>query len=148
MSYLQKNLLKSLISRIRERKVIGLSYWDKLRTLRVYSQERRRDRYAIIFIWKISQGLVSGYELSFTPRSSRTGRKVIPTPVLRQAPAVVRRARESTLAVKGAQLFNLLPSTLRNSEHGDIPVFKNHWMFICQTSLTSQMLQGNFMSIL
>ena len=69
---------------------------------------------------------MSGYELSFTPRSSRTGRKVIPTPVLQQAPAVVRRARESTLAVKGAQLFNLLPSTLRNSEHGDIPMFKNH----------------------
>ena len=38
----------------------------------------------------------------------------------------MRNARAGTLAVKGAQLFNLLPESLRNSEHGDILMFKNH----------------------
>ena len=44
----------------------------------------------------------------------------------RSAPASVRKARERTLAVKGVQLFNLLPTQLRNSEHGDVEMFKNH----------------------
>ena len=38
----------------------------------------------------------------------------------------MKNARAGSLAVKGAQLFNLLPESLRNSEHGDILMFKNH----------------------
>ena len=117
---------KSLVSRIRDSRLLGLTYWEKLRSLRLYSQERRRERYIVIFIWKISQGLVSGYHLPFTPLSNRTGRKVVPAPVPNTAPTVVKNARASSLAVKGAQLFNLLPVHIRNSEHGDIPMFKNH----------------------
>ena len=117
---------RSLVSRIRDSRLDRVSYWDKLRTLRLFSQERRRERYLVIFIWKVSQGLVEGYDLTFTTRDSRTGRKVIPAPVNRSAPACVRKARERTLAVKGVQLFNLLPAQLRNSEHGDVEMFKNH----------------------
>ena len=98
----------------------------KLRTLRLYSQERRRERYMIIFLWKISQGLVSGYTITFTSRTSRTGRKVVPAPVLQSSPATVKRARASSLAVRGAQLFNLLPVSIRNNELGDVLMFKNH----------------------
>ena len=36
----------------------GLDYWERLQSLRMYSQERRRESYQIIFIWKLSQGLV------------------------------------------------------------------------------------------
>ena len=43
-----------------------------------YSQERRRDRYQLIFIWKISQGLVSGYDIPFTNRRSITGSWAVP----------------------------------------------------------------------
>ena len=67
---------KSLVSRISDTRLVGLDYWRKLKVLHLYSQERRRERYMIIFLWKISQGLVSGYSIPFTPRSSRTGRKV------------------------------------------------------------------------
>ena len=38
----------------------------------------------------------------------------------------VRRARAATLAVKGVKLFNSMPAQLRNSEHGDVLMFKNH----------------------
>ena len=44
----------------------GLDYWDRLKLLRIYSQERRRKRYAILLIWKISQGLVDEYGINFT----------------------------------------------------------------------------------
>ena len=87
--------------------------------------ERRRERYAILFLWKISQDLVSGYDVTFTPLDSRTGRKAIPASVPR-TPARLKNAREGALCVKGVALFNLLPSSLRNSNHGDIEMFKNH----------------------
>ena len=116
---------RSLISKVRTSGLQGLSYWQKLQSLRLYSQERRRERYTMIFIWKVSQGLVSGYNLQFTSRSSRTGRKVIPAQVLLSASPAVRNARAASLAVKGAQLLNFLPIQLRNSEHGDILMFKN-----------------------
>ena len=102
-----------------------MNYWEKLQELRLYSQERRRDRYQVIFLWKISQGLVSGYDVNFTSQGRR-GRSIIPNPVIRSSPAVVRNAREQSLGVRGAQLFNLLPENIRsmNSEHIDF--FKNH----------------------
>ena len=43
----------------------GLDYWERLAELRMYSQERRRERYQIIYVWKVSQLLVSGYTLPF-----------------------------------------------------------------------------------
>ena len=107
------------ILRFRNPKLQGLNYWDKLRALRLYSQERRRDRYAVIFIWKISQGLVEGYTIPFTCRDTRTGRKAEPSPVLQTAPGPVKKAKSASLAVRGSQMFNLLPVNLRNSEHGD-----------------------------
>ena len=30
-----------------------LDYWQRLKVLRLYSQERRRERYRIIYVWKI-----------------------------------------------------------------------------------------------
>ena len=46
--------------------VQNLDYWTKLKSLKLLSQERRRERYVIIFIWKMSQGLVSGYDMEYT----------------------------------------------------------------------------------
>ena len=43
------------------RKISGmykLSYWQQLKSLRLYSLERRRERYLIIYVWKILEGLV------------------------------------------------------------------------------------------
>ena len=41
--------------------VAGLSemnHWERLSKVNLYSQERRRERYMAIFLWKISEGLV------------------------------------------------------------------------------------------
>ena len=116
----------SLISRIKDPKLSGLNYWEKLQELRLYSQERRRERYQVIFLWKISQGMVSGYDVDFTSEGGRRGRSIVPKSVLRSAPAMVRKAREQSLGVRGAIIFNLLPEEIRsiNTEHVDY--FKNH----------------------
>ena len=80
----------------------------------------------IIFVWKITQGLVEGYDLDFSDKGSRTGRKAIPAQTVNSAPAAVKKARAASLAVKGAMLFNTMPLSLRNSDHMDVPMFKNH----------------------
>ena len=51
----------------------GLDYWERLSALHLYSQERRRERYRIIFMWKVAQGLVQGYSSTFYT-SQRRGR--------------------------------------------------------------------------
>ena len=120
-----ESVQRHLVNRIKDRKLDGLNYWEKLKELRLYSQERRRERYQVIFLWKISQRMVSGYSVDFS-YDGRRGRSIVPKNVVRSAPTMVRHAREQSLGVRGAALFNLLPEQLRsmNSEHVDL--FKNH----------------------
>ena len=79
----------------------------------------------MIFLWKLSQGLVSGYHSNFTPTYNRTGSKVVPT-TMSKGQACLRKVKEGCLASKGADLFNCMPIIIRNSDHGDVSMFKNH----------------------
>ena len=45
-------------------------------------------------------------------------------PLCSQAPPAVKKARESSLQVKGAQLFNLIPRELRDISTGSPEMFK------------------------
>ena len=47
-------------------------------------------------------------------------------PIKNSLPCKVRRAKESSLQVKGSKLFNLLPATLRNINGCDTNTFKLH----------------------
>ena len=38
--------------------VQSLNYWERLHELELYSLQRRRERYIIIYIWKITQHMV------------------------------------------------------------------------------------------
>ena len=46
------------------------------------------------------------------------------TPFCSKAPAVVKKARESSLLVKGARLFNCIPRKLRDTFTGSPEEFK------------------------
>ena len=50
---------------------------------------------------------------------------VVPNPVVRNAPSRVRSAREATLGVKGAKLFNLLPVWIRTMNGVSVDKFKS-----------------------
>ena len=109
------------------KKVSGLehlTYRERLTELRMYSQERRRDRYMAIFIWKVAMGLVEGYDMKFSGETSRRGRECSVANIVRNAPISVRKAREGSLSVKGARIFNLLPIELRNLESQKVHYFK------------------------
>ena len=120
-----EDVQKQFLSQIRDSVLVNMSYWEKLSELRVYSQERRREQYQICFLWKLSQGLVEGYTIDWQ-WSDRRGRLAIPKNISRSAPTKVRQARERSLAVHGAKIFNLLPVNLRNENSGDFALFKNH----------------------
>ena len=95
----------------------------KTSSFKLNSKKRRRERYQIIFIWKVAQGLVQGYQATFIT-SERRGRKMQLAPLCNQAPASVRKARESSLQVKGARLFNCIPRELRDTSTGTSDQFK------------------------
>ena len=99
-----------------------LDYWERLASLNIYSQERRRERYSIIFVWKIAQKLVQGYCMEFVTHPRR-GRLAVVCQSAKEATAVVRKAREASLKVKGSSLFNQIPTELRNMS-GTVLQFK------------------------
>ena len=69
----------------------GKDYWDRLRDLKLYSQERRRDRYPLIFLWKFAQGLVQGYSIA-VKHDMKQGRMAEQKTVKLSCPASVRNA--------------------------------------------------------
>ena len=58
--------------------------------------------------------------------SERRGGYAIPNPIPRNAPSFFKKARERSLGVHGAHVFNILPKSLRNENSADFPLFKNH----------------------
>ena len=121
--------------------MVGANYWEKLSLLGISSQERRRERQQICFIWKLSQGLVDGYDIDWN-YNDRRGRFAVPKPIKQSSPAQVRNARENSLAVHGARIFNLLPMNLRNENSGDFALFKNNLDIFLSTILDQPTTPG------
>ena len=69
--------------------------------------------------------MVEGYSIRWQ-WSDRRGRLAVPNHIPQTAPTKVKQARERTLGVHGARLFNMLPLNIRNENSGDFPLFKNH----------------------
>ena len=90
----------------------SVDYPTRLKQLGIYSLERRRERYMILYIYKIIIGLVHnpGFEVQFQERFNSYY-----IPPIRQphAPRWVCRARESSFFFVGPRLYNSLPTHLR-----------------------------------
>ena len=84
-----------------------LDYWQRLKYLKLYSIERRFERYAVIYIWKIINKLVvnPGIEIN-DDFGSRTGLTV-------KVPKYSIQLREQSFFIKGPQLFNSLPVNVK-----------------------------------
>ena len=80
----------------------------------------------VIFLWKVSQGLVHGYHVDFTSVCGRRGRTALPRPVVQSSSSLVRKAREASIGVKGAKIFNLLPASIRNMNVENVDLFKKN----------------------
>ena len=79
-----------------------------------YISTPKRERYRIIFSWKVAQGLAQGYSAAFF-QNERRGRLMQLAPLKNSAPSAVKRAREASLQVRGAKLFNTIPREFRDT---------------------------------
>ena len=106
----------------------GEDYWDRLNSLHLYSLERRRERYRIIYAWKILEGIVPNLSSDENQVRSvttlRYGRRCIVPPMSRATSQRVRSLREGSFSVQAANLFNVLPQSIRNMSDVALPVFK------------------------
>ena len=114
-----ENLQKTFTKKIPE--VSHLDYWRRLKHLKMYSQERRAERYKIIYTWKVLEGLVPNCGISHTT-SERRGRECVVPPLHgRQS---VQSLREQSFQRAGPKLFNSLPKYLRDVRNKSTEEFK------------------------
>ena len=89
------------------------NYYQRLKCLKMYSMERRRERYELLYIFKIIKQQVPnvGLKWKFFPRR---GRELIPPPVRKNSSLSATTMRRNSFRGKAAYLFNSLPARLRN----------------------------------
>lgn len=107
-------------------KIVGLtdlSYWDILKSVGLYSLQRRRERYRIIYIWCIFEGFVPN------PKPQQIVARIHPRhgrscniPVVKQSS--YQSQVYSSFAVQGAMLFNCMPKEVRDATNCEKSVFK------------------------
>jgi hypothetical protein len=96
----------------------ALTYWERLAEARMYSTERRQERYKMIYSWKALRGLVPNCGLvEDSPVSSRRGRTIsIPSLPGSERYRAVKTLRDHSFQSEGPKLFNSLPKEIRNLE--------------------------------
>ena len=101
-----------------------LTYWQRLDKLRLYSLQRRRERYAILYMWKINTGLVTndiGIEFFYHVRRGCLCNIARANP---RALTRVKTIKTNAFATRGATLFNCLPKSLRSQFDISLTTFK------------------------
>ena len=105
----------------------GLDYAQRLKALKLYSTQRRQERYKIIYIYKIKEKMVPNisttHGLQFF-NSKRHGCFCrMPSYPLYHNRAVI--ARNSSFALTASSLWNCLPKHIRNISGLSVEAFKN-----------------------
>ena len=91
----------------------GKNYWERLEHLQILSLQRRRERYMIIHMWKIYQGLApNSTNISFYVHQRHGPKAVVPR-LITTAQKSVQTLRDASFGVRAAQLFNRMPDDVR-----------------------------------
>ena len=88
-----------------------MNYWERLRHLNLYSLQRRRERYLVIYVWKILEKMVPDVGLQIN-HHQRRGRLCY----IRRTQATSQRVAtvvHNSFTRNGARLFNVLPKAIR-----------------------------------
>ena len=97
----------------------GYDYHQRLKILRMYSLERRRERYLIIYAWQMLEGLKENVLGLKAKENARIGRKIW-SPVIpwsRNGTKLKHSARTKIYNGTGKKmecLFNSIPKEIRN----------------------------------
>ena len=113
---LVESIQRSFTSKIDQ--VKELPYWERLKELNLFSLERRRDRYTVLYVYKIIVGLVPNFEDERfriqTKYNERRGLLCIVPAIRTSASARIKSMVDQSFAVRGPRLFNMLPKKVRN----------------------------------
>ena len=105
-----------------------LNYWERLNDLNIFSQERRRERYRIIYVWKMLENIVPsifhGENGGISKLHARNGRTIALPVGNTSCPRAIQKMRDSSLIVHWAKLFNCLPRSIRNLTNCSVLEFK------------------------
>ena len=112
-----------------------LDYQDRLTSMNLSSMQRRHERYKIIYIYKIKEGLVpnltndplnpeQSFSLKFTYNPRSGYRCTTPSPVLYHNKAELQR--RSSFSLTGSNLWNCLPRCINTISNVSVETFKTH----------------------
>ena len=90
----------------------GMNYWERLERLAMNSEQRRLERYQIIYVWKIIHGLAPNCGITWTERGERRGRLCEIRKL--KGKSSVQNLRRQSFQVAGPKLWNCLPKNVRN----------------------------------
>ena len=108
---LLESVQRSFTARIEE--VKHLNYWERLKKLKLMSVERRRERYCIIFVYKILHELTpNDLEFEFY-ESTRHGIRCKIPPLVKNSSAKAQSLYDESFRVRGAKLFNIIPQFIK-----------------------------------
>ena len=116
-----ENLQKKFTKKIPE--VKNLNYWERLKALKMLSQERRMERYRIIYTWKILEGKSPNCGIE-SKIHERLGRICEIPQIKNNCKKSIQTLRENSFQINGPKLFNCLPKQLRNKKGCSIDEFK------------------------
>ena len=103
------------------------SYWDQLSDLKLYSSQRRRERYIALYTWKILEGIgqnisaVTGINAVWYPVR---GRECKVPRVSTKSSERAQNIRGPSFAIHGPRIFNSLPKYVHNTSKCDLDTFK------------------------
>ena len=98
-----------------QRYTCTVDYVERLKDLGIYSAERRRERFMILYAYRVIIGIINFQWFEAHEENPGQGIKLIPK-YNRRASKSTRRSRHSSFFYKGPQLYNLLPLELRQVE--------------------------------
>ena len=108
-----EGLQRTFTSYINETK--SLNYWDRLKSMKLFSIERRFERYLIIYIWKVIEDKVpKPDDIQCTSIDSRIGRKMFVNHLPNTVSQAIQTIIYNSPINKAKRLFNALPKVLRN----------------------------------
>ena len=118
------------------------TYYERLQELNIYSMERRRERYEVLYTFKLLKSLVPN--IGIKPKwSQRRGRMLVPPAVHKNSTQAAATMRRNSFRAKAAFLFNALPDHLRNiSLNTSMDKIKRDLDKLLQTVTDEPMLAG------
>ena len=99
-----------------------MNYWKRLEKFKLYSHQRRIERFKCIYVWKSMNGLTPSLNLEWNNAVNRSGYN-LKTPSIVNMTGSIKTLVDSSMRSEGVKLFNSLPDALKVWD-GSFEIFK------------------------